>query len=247
MSTTERLFRIIADFAENSQHVSSMAALSAAIGKVVEPLGYRAVASGRLGNIAPADALHFANWDPAWLEIYSRRGFIRFDPVPMWAIRSGSPITCSELRAILPKNHPGHEVFEAGKPFGYLGGYIIPQRAADGGLGLVSVIGSGDPQSRVERIALRAVASLTFERAEVLSGRLAPKEIPLPSPALTVQEHKCLKFLAAGKKAAQIARLMKISENTVRFHTNNLRRKTGKSSLAELTAFAVVVGLIPKP
>jgi DNA-binding CsgD family transcriptional regulator len=191
--------------------------------------------------------LHFASWDPAWLTLYFRSGFVRFDPVPMWAIRSGAAITCSELIAALPAGHPGRDVIEAGKPFGYLGGYVIPQRAADGSLGIVCFVGSRDPETQSERVALRSLASLVFDRAEALSGRVLPAEIPFPPPALTPQEHKCLQYLVAGKKAAQIARLMKISENTVRFHTNNLRRKTGKTNLAELAAFAVVVGLIPNP
>ena len=39
--------------------------------------------------------------------------------------------------------------------------------------------------------------------------------------------------------------MMKISEATVRFHSNNLRKKTGASNLAELTALAISTGLVP--
>ena len=240
----KNLLFLVDAFAVESEHIGSIADLSAAVAKIVAPLGYTAVASGRLGQPAPAQALHFAVWKPEWMELYVRKGFVRFDPVPMWAIRSGSAVTCGELRAMLPKRHPGHAVFEAGVPFGYIGGYIIPQRASDNGFGLVSFVGARDPKTPTERAALRLLASITFERAEILSGR-DRSTLPMPPPALTVQERKCLIHLVDGRTAPQIAQIMKITEATVRFHCNNLRKKTGVSNLAELTALAISSGLVP--
>ena len=239
------LLPLVGAFAEKSGRIVSMAALSAAVAKLVAPLGYSTVASGRLGQPNPTNVLHFATWTPEWMDIYVREGFTRFDPVPMWAIRSGSAVTCGALRAMLPKDHPGHAVFEAGAQFGYLGGYVVPQRASDNAFGLVSFVGAGDPQTVNERAALGLLASITFERAEELSGRHRPAVIPMPPPALSAQERKCLIHLVDGRTATQVARMMKISEATVRFHSNNLRKKTGASNLAELTALAISTGLVP--
>ncbi len=219
--------------------------LSAAVFALVAPLGYSAVASGRVGHTGPPEAFHFANWNPEWMELYLRSGFMRFDPVPMWAINSGAAVTAGELRAALPKGHPGHKVFDAGVRYGYRGGYIVPQRAGDNAYGLVAFVGERDPQTQEERVALRALASITFERAELLSGHPPPPLLPPPPPALTLQERKCLKHLVDGKTATQIGRLMNISEATVRFHSKNLRKKTGAATLAELTASAIATGLIP--
>lgn len=239
------LLHLVEAFAERSEGIDSIAKLSAAVATMVAPLGYTAVASGRLGQPTPANALHFAIWEPQWMELYVRKGFVRFDPVPMWAIRSGSAVTCGELRAMLPKNHPGHAVFAAGAPFGYHGGYIVPQRAIDNAFGLVSFVGAGDPQTPRERAALRLLASMTFERAEMLSGHHRPALLPMPPPALSAQERKCLLHLVHGRTASQIARLMNITEATVRFHSNNLRKKTGAANLAELTALAICAGIVP--
>ncbi len=239
------LFLSVATFVEKSERVDSIAELSATVAKIVAPLGYTAVASGRLGQPIPANALHFANWKSEWAELYVREGFVRFDPVPMWAIRSGLAISCGELQAMLPKEHLGHAVFAAGAPFGYFGGYIVPQRAGDNAHGLVSFVGARDPQSPRERAALRLLAAITFERAEILSGHRRLALLPMPPPALSLQERKCLIHLVDGRTAPQIARLMKITEATVRFHSNNLRKKTGASTLAELTALAISTGLLP--
>jgi DNA-binding CsgD family transcriptional regulator len=243
--STKDLLHEVAGFADSAERIGTMSELADAVTKIVAPLGYSGVASGRLGNIEQTEALHFATWHPAWIEHYFTNGYVRVDPVPMWGIRSGYAVSAAELRARLPKGHPGHDVFEAAKEFGYVGAYIVPQRAADGGFGVVCFVGANDPQSQQERTGLRALASIVFERAELLAGRPPPTELPLPPPALTTQERECLKHLVAGRKAAEIARLMQISEATVRFHSNNLRQKTGTSSLAELAAIAIATGLIP--
>ncbi|SRR5579883_164985 len=239
------LLREVAAFAESIARITTMDELAAAVAALVAPLGYTAIASGRLGHTGPPEAFHFARWDPRWLELYLGSGFMRFDPVPMWALRSGAAVTCGELRAMLPKNHPGHQVMEAAAPFGYVGGYILPQRASDNAHGLVAFVGARDPQTQQERVALRALAGIVFEHAEILSGRAPLDLLPPPPPVLTAKERICLKHLVDGKTATQIAKVMRVSEATVRFHSKNLRRKTGAATLAELTALAIVTGLLP--
>ena len=51
---------------------------------------------------------------------------------------------------------------------------------------------------------------------------------------ITPTEAKILDLLAAGKTEREIAKIQKRSLNTVRKHTANIRRKTGKSRAIEL-------------
>ena len=51
---------------------------------------------------------------------------------------------------------------------------------------------------------------------------------------ITPTEAKILDFLAAGKTEREIAKIQKCSLFTVRKHTANIRRKTGKSRAIEL-------------
>jgi hypothetical protein len=188
------LLRTVGSCAESIGNVATMDELSAAVMAIVGPLGYVA-ASGRLGHPGPPEAFHFATWNPAWWDLYLRNGFIRFDPVPIWAVRSGSAVTGGELRTMLPRGHPGLKVLDAAIPFGYRGGYFLPQRASDNAFGVVAFVGARDPQSHEER-------------AEALCGRPRPGMVPPAPPALTAKERDCLKYLANGKTAAQISRLM---------------------------------------
>lgn len=213
---------------------------------LVKPFGYHGVASGRLGRQGAPETFHFANWTPGWLEFYLASGFLRIDPVPLWALACGRPIGVMELRALVPRGHPSHKVFDAARYHGIGGGYIVPQRAADNRVGAVAFIGGYDPRTSEERFVLRALAGVVFDRAEALNGRALPPHIPLPPPELTKREEECLRHLIAGRSTLKVAKAMAVSEATVRFHTANLRMKTGAANRAELTALAVSFGLAPQ-
>jgi LuxR family transcriptional regulator, quorum-sensing system regulator LasR len=226
--------------------MATMSNLERGVCALVKPFGYHGVASGRLGRGGAPETFHFANWAPGWFEFYRASGFLRIDPVPLWALACGRPIAVTELRALVPRGHPSHEVFDAGRFYGIGGGYIVPQRAADNQVGAVAFVGACDPRGAEERFALRALAGVVFDRAEALSGRALPPRIPLPPPELTKREQECLRHLIAGRSTSKVAKAMAVSEATVRFHAANLRMKTGAANRAELTALAVSLGLAPQ-
>jgi DNA-binding CsgD family transcriptional regulator len=233
-------------FAVRCECVASMEELSAAIVALIAPFGYPNVASGVLTYLGKMQTLHFAHWDLAWLDLYMRNGFPRIDPVPIWAAHCGTPVGAGQLRAWLPRGHPALKMFKAAEPFGILGGYVVPQRAADNKFGLVAFVGRKDPGSADERFALRALAGVVFDRAEALIGRGPRESVPFPPPEISERERECLLHLIDGRSTAFIARAMDVTEATVRFHSRNLRAKTGAMNRAQLTALAIAQGLAPR-
>lgn len=211
--------------------------------EIIEPAGYSGVASGLLGSESPG-ALHFANWNEAWLAHYANSRYIFVDPVPLWAIRSGAAISAGELRAMLPKHHPSREILETAERFGYWGGYIVPQRSSDNTFGAVCFIGAGDPQSSYERMLLRGIAGVVFERAEIIRLGKRPSIEPPAIATLSSRERDCLRLLVRGASARQAARQMKIAEPTVRFHIANLHRKLGVKQRSELISVAIARAIV---
>jgi DNA-binding NarL/FixJ family response regulator len=63
---------------------------------------------------------------------------------------------------------------------------------------------------------------------------------------LTARERQVLQLLAEGKTLKAAALVLKISPRTVEFHRNNIANKTGFHSSAELTRYAVGLGLVPQ-
>lgn len=232
-------------FANESESIDSLDTLKDRLGALVEKFGYPYIASGRLAQTGLPEALHFARWRPDWLALYMREDFVRVDPVPLWAATRGTPIGARALRRLLPRNHPGQSVFEAGERFGLGGGYIVPQRAADNAFGVVAFVGASDPDSAEDRFALRALAGVAFDLAEALSGRSSAPWLPAPPAALSNREREVLLHLIRGRSAAQTATILALSAATVRFHVANLKIKTGASNLAQLTAYGISLGLTP--
>ncbi|WP_419210584.1 LuxR family transcriptional regulator [Pseudomonas syringae] len=68
-----------------------------------------------------------------------------------------------------------------------------------------------------------------------------------PTPAtvqLTAKERQVLEWVALGKSAWEISRIQGCSEATVHFHTSNIRRKFGVTSLKAALVMAIRQGVI---
>ncbi len=79
----------------------------------------------------------------------------------------------------------------------------------------------------------------------VLGGaRYIAPEIGGRGLGLSPRERQILQLTAEGKSRKEVAFTLGISEKTVAFHKNNLKRKLGLRSTAQLTRFALDEGLI---
>ncbi len=65
-----------------------------------------------------------------------------------------------------------------------------------------------------------------------------------PGPVLSARERQILQLTAEGKSRKEVAFALGISEKTVAFHKENLKRKLGLRSTAQLTRYALDQGLI---
>ncbi|MEM1130181.1 MAG: LuxR C-terminal-related transcriptional regulator [Pseudomonadota bacterium] len=85
---------------------------------------------------------------------------------------------------------------------------------------------------------LQFLAATCLERAHDL--RRPPVVTPPASvqDALSARETECLHWLSEGKTNWEIATILQISENTVRFHVKNIFRKLGISSRGAAAALA---------
>jgi DNA-binding NarL/FixJ family response regulator len=75
-------------------------------------------------------------------------------------------------------------------------------------------------------------------------GRFADPSRAAASLRLSTRERETLQLIAEGHAAKEIAYAMNISVKTVAFHRENIKRKLGLRSTAELTKHAVQQGLI---
>lgn len=90
--------------------------------------------------------------------------------------------------------------------------------------------GERDLSARTVR-AVQMAGLLLTERLLEFTGGLVDD-----SPELTVRERDCLAFMADGKRDREIGDLLGVTEQTVRFHIDNARRKLGATNRAQAIA-----------
>lgn len=121
-----------------------------------------------------------------------------------------------------------------------LHGLQVPVFGASGLKGAVSFGGARIDTSFAMRLSLVALAGAAFEAATLREGAASAS-----SPArLTLREREVMRWIAAGKRQADAAQLLGLSERTVENHLRRIRARLGASTTAEAVRIAVSAGEI---
>ncbi len=135
----------------------------------------------------------------------------------------------------------GRKVIKAAAAHGYTEGMVVPMRARDNSLGLVSMGGNRISLSPSEQVFLTSIGRSAFDAADRIENR---NKSGSASPILTIREIECLTLLVRGHSDEQISKLLGMSVRTVRFHFNNVREKFPATSRSHLAAMAVAQGYV---
>ena len=97
---------------------------------------------------------------------------------------------------------------------------------------------------------LAAAIRQSFEHSVFMAGaRLAPTPEPAKpvddARGLTRRELEILRMVAEGYSNAQLAKMLWVTEQTVKFHLSNVYRKLDVSNRTEASRWAQVQGLLP--
>src|SRR5262249_21704424 len=141
--------------------------------------------------------------------------FRRSNVVVAQAMRSDEPLARSDASSAIPHLYEGENL-------------IVPLAATESATGVAVLAGDEPDLSPVTRSVVHGAAETAFDRAR----ELPPKENAVPSGGglLSAREAAILSWAAAGRTDAQIGEQLKISARTVRFHTDNAKRKLRVSS-----------------
>jgi DNA-binding NarL/FixJ family response regulator len=96
---------------------------------------------------------------------------------------------------------------------------------------------------------LASVVRQVFDPSVFLSGAVAAEPVRKPDPSageLTRREQEILTLVAEGRSNAGVARLLWVTEQTVKFHLSNVYRKLGVSNRTEASRWAQLQGLLER-
>jgi DNA-binding NarL/FixJ family response regulator len=91
-----------------------------------------------------------------------------------------------------------------------------------------------------------------FDHSIYLAGvRSTPLAVSTPveddSPGLTRRELEILRLVAEGHSNAELARMLWVTEQTVKFHLSNIYRKLNVANRTEASRWAQLRGMLPAP
>jgi DNA-binding NarL/FixJ family response regulator len=93
--------------------------------------------------------------------------------------------------------------------------------------------------------ALRQAFDHSIYLAGTRQAPVAPAPKPDFSPGLTRRELEILQLTAEGYSNAELARMLWVTEQTVKFHLSNIYRKLDVSNRTEASRWAQLRGLLP--
>lgn len=158
-------------------------------------------------------------------------------PIILQALRADEPFAVSELDLDAVDPDPALREVEL-----YPGeGLVLPMGKGESARCVAVLAGDVPDLSPVARSLLNVATETAVNRAQVLPAD------PLIAPGaalLSQREIAILKSAAAGKPDAEIGRELHISARTVRFHTDNAKRKLRATSRIKAVTEALRLGLI---
>jgi DNA-binding CsgD family transcriptional regulator len=176
----------------------------------------------------------------AWLKRYLEMGYGNMDPIVHEGFKRTLPFSWDELAT----NGDAERSFMADAVAHGIGphGYAIPVVSKLGYRGLFIVAYSGsEPQWR--RFLAAAHGTLT-QIANRLHSRIVTEVLGKDQPHLTTRELECLRWVALGKDAKDIATILKISPHTTRDYLKSVHYKLDCATSAQAVTKAIKLGLL---
>lgn len=117
-------------------------------------------------------------------------------------------------------------------------GYLLKNIRADEFLAFLDGVSKGEAA-----ISPLLATKIIEEFSRQVAKGSKPQE---PKSELTDRETDVLKLVASGALNKQIASTLNITENTVKYHLRNIMEKLHLNNKAQVAAYAVSKGIIPK-
>lgn len=107
--------------------------------------------------------------------------------------------------------------------------------------GIFSLTRDGPPPDDGELQHVEPLLSLV---SKAIHDAMLRIERPARSEALTEREREVLRWTAVGKTSTEVAQILTVSENTIKFHIKNATHKLGVANKTAAVVKAVLMGLL---
>lgn len=181
-----------------------------------------------------------STYSRAWCEHYRRSDYLQSDPTVRHCQQSTTPVVWGDRIF-----HDAPQLWDDARQIGLRYGWAqscLDGRNAGGMLTLArSAEAIGERELRSSEMKMRWLANVAHQG---FSRLLSPSWQPNPSSPLTCREIEVLRWAADGKTLNEVADILCLSVETVKFHTRNAAVKLGAANRTAAVARAALLGLL---
>jgi LuxR family transcriptional regulator, quorum-sensing system regulator LasR len=228
---------------ERVARAASLVDLAGEIGRVAHHLGFAHYLYGARVLLPSGDSLQYiySGYPEAWMAAYHARDYIRIDPVVdhCFCRNSNVPLLWSDAVFDTPERK---SLWEEARAHGVASGLSVPIRGSRGEVALFSAAnpekGPGAVEHQVHTAGTMYLLG-SYVHEAIRNLVYTPERVEIHSPQLTPRETECLQWWVAGKSAWDIGQILHLSQRTVRFHLDNIKRKFGTCTKTGVIAKAL--------
>ncbi|NQV20504.1 MAG: LuxR family transcriptional regulator [Rhodospirillales bacterium] len=174
-----------------------------------------------------------------WSSHYNEGNYISRDPMVQEMFGTYLPYSWSDVLDRREIDKTDIRIVKDASSFGMNEGFVIPLFGHNGYSGLVSVAGENVELPPAVRSALQLSSIYVHNRLRSL--QLAEYD---EIPELTGREIECLRWVMAGKSDWDIGQILFISEKTVNYHVEKIKRKYAVATRTQAVVYGLRAGVL---
>lgn len=188
-------------------------------------------------DMRSGDNRGYSNYPDEWQQRYVAQNYFVIDPVVTGAKRTMRPVAWS----ISDRDRYGpaeRRFLDEAAEFGISSGIAMPIRGGFGRVAMLSLAASRDDAHHIAvRDAAYAATAVAFVHMNLL--RLSRRTLAAAETQLSPREVTCLTWASIGKTKSETARMVGITEKTVRFYLERARAKLGAGNIVHAVRLAM--------
>ena len=230
-------------FIDSLPGIHSSQEVGLAFSSFIKRFGFLAAACGESRETPEGRTwdFFFNTWPSEWALQYQNYDYVRHDLVPVMARISAQPFTWREALAVGEPTAKQREHYDWAVALGIADCFAVPVHYPGGDFGLCVSIADHSIEGAFERTALHMASLCAHQRCRALGGQSEASSSPTP---LTPREVECLRWVLKGKSDTDIAKILGISNTTVHFHIERVKKKLDVRTRTQAAATVMTLGYL---
>lgn len=198
-----------------------------------------------VNHVVQGEFVAMSDYPHEWIDTYAAEGLMSYDPVLQAANVSAGGYAWEDLPRLLSLTPDQWELMERGRSKGVVDGYSVPAHFVGEAMGTCSFALSRASDLPRENFAMAdTIALLGFQAARNIVGAGEEPVASKPPAPLTSRQLECIVLIAKGKTDWEIARILGISEETVKQHVKDARERYDVGKRIQLVVRVLYDGLV---